>query len=168
MARRIRMIDQIIVRSRIQHNNADAELNIDLNRFEGQYERAQYELDTMVMQDMVSYMPMINGTFINQTRARSDAIAGSGYVYAAAPPYGRFLYKGKVMVDERTGSTYARKGAKKVLVSQYTGRTHAREELEFSKEAHPQASKEWFLKAKQRHGKTWERKMKNIAGGGHG
>lgn len=43
------------------------------------------------------------------------------------------------MVDEATGSPYARRGAKKVLVSQFSGQTAAKENLEYTKQAHPQA-----------------------------
>lgn len=168
MAKKIKMISDTKIHSSIKHDNASADLYIDLDRFETQYQRAQYLLDSMVMTDMIPYMPLVTNTFINNTKARSEAIAGSGYVYAAAPPYGRFLYRGKVMVDEKTGSPYARMGAKKVLVSQYTGKTNAKEDIEFSKEAHPKVSKEWFEKAKKIHGDTWERKVRHAAGGGRG
>ena len=103
---------------------------------------------------------------IDWTRVRSVAIAGSGKVVAAAPPYGRFLYKGKVMVDENTGSTWARKGAKKVLVSKYTGKTNAKENLEFSKATNPKSQPEWFEAAKASHGRKWIKDTKAIAGGG--
>ncbi len=64
------------------------------------------------------HMPMQTGQFINVTKAMSAAVAGTGKVVAAAPPMGRFLYEGRTMVDEKTGSPWARKGARKVLVSQ--------------------------------------------------
>ena len=95
--------------------NYEIRMEIDLDRFERQYSKAQFGLDSMVMTDMVPYMPMQSGTFINVTKAMSAALAGSGKVVAAAPPMGRFLYEGKVMVDPETNSPWARKGAKKVV-----------------------------------------------------
>lgn len=139
---------------------------IDLSRFEAQYDKAQYKLDSMVMTSMVPYMPMITGSFINLTRAKSASVAGSGYVYAAVAPYGRFLYEGKTMVDELTGSPFARQKAKKVLVSKYSGETAARENLVYTKSKHPKAQAHWFDAAKQSDSLKWLRETKKTAGGG--
>lgn len=142
------------------------DMTIDLNRFGKQISKAQFELDSMVMTDMVPLMPMETGLFIDVTRAMSAAYAGTGRVIAAAPPYGRFLYEGKTMVDVQTGSPWARRGAKKVLVSQYSGKTDkkpkAKPNLTFAngRQAH------WFDAAKERRGDDWIRKTKKTAGGG--
>lgn len=132
-------------------------LEIDLKRFESQYSRAQYELDSMVMTSMVPYMPMQTGTFIQVTRGMSQAIAGSGYVVAAAPPMGRFLYEGKVMVGERTKSAFAAKGEHKTVTER---------PLQYSQHANPDATDHWFDAAKKEHGKAWIKKTKQLAGGG--
>ena len=132
-------------------------MEIDLSRFEGQYAKAQYLLDSMVMDSMVPYMPMQTGTFINVTRAMSQSIAGSGNVVAAAPPMGRFLYEGKVMVGEKTHSAFAAKGEKKIVTE---GR------LDYSRHAHPKATDHWFETAKEAHGAQWIKKTKKVAGGG--
>lgn len=141
----------------------DIELEIDLGRFQGQYSRAQFRLDSMVMTSMVPLMPAQSSVFINVTKGMSAAIAGSGKVVAAAPPMGRFLYYGKGMVDIETGSTYARAGARKVLVSQFGGTTNAKEDLSYGK---PGAVKEWFEAAKKRDKAAWLRAVKKEAGGG--
>lgn len=146
--------------------NGRIEVDIRMTRFERQFERAQFELDSMVMTDMVPYMPMITSTFINVTRAMSAAVAGTGYVYAAAPPYGRYLYHGKVMVSPMTGSPWAQYGEKKVLVSEYQGKTKAREDITFTKTFHPKVTAKWFEAAKAKHGKKWIRLTKQRAGGG--
>ena len=146
--------------------NGRIEVDIRMTRFERQFERAQYELDSMIMTDMVPYMPMITSTFINVTRAMSAAVAGTGYVYAAAPPYGRYLYKGKVMVSPTTGSPWAQYGEKKVLVSEYGGKTRARENIEYTKTFHPKVTAEWFEAAKAKQGRKWIRLTKHRAGGG--
>lgn len=142
-------------------NVFEIDMLIDLERFEEQFSRAQFELDSMVMTDMVPYMPMETGLFIQITRAMSAAVAGTGKVVAAAPPSGRFLYEGKTMVDEKTGSPWARKGARKVLVSQYAGKTNAKPNLTY---AHGRQS-HWFEAAKKQHGGQWISKTKRTAGG---
>ena len=132
-------------------------MKIDLSRFERQYTRAQYLLDSMVMDSMVPYMPMQTHTFINVTRGMSQSIAGSGKVVAAAPPMGRFLYEGKVMVGERTLSAWAAKGEKKIETDR---------PLQYSRHAHPKVSDHWFDTAKKYHGNAWIKKVKSTAGGG--
>ena len=149
-----RMLSTIIFDYEKHGKGGNIELQVDLSRFEKQFEEAQYELDSVVMKDMIPYMPMNTGTFINVTKALSAAIAGSGNVYAAAPPMGRFLYEGKVMVDPFTNSPWARPGAKKVVTDK---------DLTYS---NPKATPHWFDTAKQNHGKSWVKAVKKIAGGG--
>ena len=159
--------------TRIDYHFTDGTLsidaNIDLGRIERNIEKAQYFLDSQVMTDMVPYMPMQTGNFIQRTMAMSAAIAGSGKVVAAAPPMGRYLYMGKVMVDSETGKGPMRievspgeyifrfrKGAKLVATDR---------DLKFSKAANPKAQKQWFDAAKRDHGKEWVKEVKKIAGG---
>lgn len=132
----------------------DIKVDVSLNRFEKQFQEAQYYLDGQVMNDMVPYMPHRDGTFLNLTRMRSAALQGTGKVVAGAPPQGRFLYEGKVMVDPVTGSPWARKGAKKVVTER---------PLTYS---NPKATPHWFDTAKDAHGKAWVKGVKRIAGGG--
>lgn len=132
-------------------------LNLDLGRFEDQYSKAQYELDSMVMTSMVPYMPKQTGTFINVTQGMSQAIAGSGKVVAAAPPMGAFLYRGKVMIGERTRSAFAEKGEKKISTDRA---------LMYSRHANPKVTDHWFETAKKNHGAEWIKKTKKLAGGG--
>ena len=93
--------------------DGDVHVKVSYDRFTDQYKRAQYELDGAVMNSMVPFMPMISGSFINATRAASASVQGSGQVFAAYGPQGRFLYEGKGMVDEVTGSPWASKGNRK-------------------------------------------------------
>ena len=132
----------------------DIKVDVSLNRFEKQFQEAQYYLDSQIMNDMVPYMPHRDGNFVNVTRLQSAALAGSGKVVAAAPPMGRFLYEGKVMVDPVTGPPWARKGAKKVVTER---------PLTYS---NPKATPHWFDTAKDAHGKAWVKGVKRIAGGG--
>lgn len=149
--------------------DGDMKIKLNMDRFSRQYQEAQHLLDGMVMDSMIEFMPMISGDFINRTRVKSTSMQGTGFVCAAAEPYGRFLYFGKTMVDPATGSTWARHDAEKVLVSQYSGKTNAKENLEYTRQAHPQAQAKWFDAAKRQYGATWIRKVKAQAGGGrHG
>ena len=132
-------------------------MNLDLSRFQKSYTRAQYLLDSMVMDSMVSYMPMQTGTFINVTRGMSQSIAGSGKVVAAAPPMGRFLYEGKVMVGEKSRSAFAKPAERKVVIEK---------PLDYSRHAHPNVTDHWFDTAKRNHGAAWVKKAKSTAGGG--
>ncbi len=137
--------------------NTTIELDVDLTRFNKNYGEAQFALDSMIMTSMQPYMPMRTGTFINVTKAMSAAIAGSGTVIAAAPPFGRFLYEGKVMVDPVTNSPWARPGAEKIVTDK---------DLDYYKGANPKVTDHWFDTAKQKHGKSWVKAVKKIAGGG--
>lgn len=157
MAKRIRNIKKLHHEYHYRDRNIRADLEIDLGRFEGQYSRAQYLLDSMVMNDMIPYMPMQTAQFMNVTRAMSASIAGSGKVVAAAPPFGRFLYNGKVMVGEQSGSPWAKKGERKVVTDR---------NLEYYRGRHPQARSHWFDAAKKKNQKKWIRQTRNTAGGG--
>ena len=146
--------------------DGEIKIKLDLTRFDKQFQRAQYQLDGNVMNSMVTFMPMITGNFVDVTRAASAAVQGTGEVYAAYGPSGRFLYQGKTMVSTVTGSTWATKGTKKVLVSQYGGKTKAKEDLKYTKTAHPKAQAIWFDAAKKADGKSWIKQAKKTAGGG--
>ena len=130
---------------------------IDLDRFERQYSKAQWMLDSQIMTDMIPYMPKQTGTFINVTSAMSKALAGTGAVVAAAPPMGRFLYEGKVMVGVFSNSPWAKKGEKKRVTDK---------NLVFSTATNPRAQAHWFDAAKEAHLDGWKRMVKRTAGGG--
>ena len=144
-------------------------MHINLARFEKQYDRAQYGLDSMIMQDMIKYMPKETGTFINETLIMSQPLAGSGVVVAAAPPMGRFLYEGKKMVDSVTG-----KGPRRIPIgpSEYIFRyrKYAKlkatdEPLHYSTKKNKKATDHWFEAAKKAYGKRWIKKAEKTAGG---
>jgi hypothetical protein len=159
MAKKRKMIAKIKYNYRKEDAGRDAtiELDVDLSRFEKQYGKAQFVLDDAVMTSMDPYMPHRTGTFINVTKAMSAAIAGSGTVVAAAPPMGRFLYEGNVMIDPETGSPWARPGAKKIVTDK---------SLNYDTAHHSKATDHWFETAKKNHGKSWVKAVKKEAGGG--
>lgn len=156
MAKKRKMIAKVRYEYSKHGKGADIELEVDLSRFDKQYSKAQWLLDNMVMTSMESYMPKRTGTFINVTKAMSAAIAGSGTVIAAAPPFGRFLYEGKVMVGEESRSPWAKKGERKDVTNQ---------DLDYDKSAHPDVTDHWFDTAKKNHLDEWLKDVKRTAGG---
>ena len=147
---------KMLTTDKLRIKKGDMTLDLDLSRFEQSLEEAQFMLDSQIMTDMLPYMPMQTGTFQNVTRAMSAAIAGSGKVVAAAPPMGRFLYEGKVMVGVDSHSPFARYGEKKVVTDR---------DLQYSTAAHPKVEKKWFDAAKRDHGSDWVKMAKKVAGG---
>ena len=128
----------------ISFRKGKIKVDVPLSKIGKNFEKAQYWLDSQIMNDMVPYMPHVTGIFTNLTRAQSAAIAGTGLVYAAASTsYGRFLYFGKVMVDPETGSPFARPGVKKILTDR---------PLKYSS---PETVPEWFEVAKEQHMTDW-------------
>lgn len=137
----------------IRYRNNVVDCNIKLDRIARNINKAQFMLDTQIMNDMKPYMPLDESNFIDRTAAESMAIAGSGVVVAGAAPYGRFLYEGKVMVGVKSRSAYAKKDEKKVVINK---------PLEYSR---PKAVAKWFEAAKDNHGKSWLRLVNRIVGG---
>lgn len=163
-----------MARSKIKHFkgfsivDGDIRVTLNMSRFEKQFQRAQYGLDSAVMESMVPFMPRQNGTFIWETRQKSQSVAGSGTVYAAFGPQGRYLYMGKVMVDRDTGKGPAKiptgPGGEYVLRFREGARLSATNRpLKYS---YPKARSHWFDVAKQKDGKKWVRGVKKTAGGG--
>ena len=133
--------------------NGDIRINVDMDRFSDQFNEAQLKLDSMVMTSMIRFMPFQDGTFINETKAQSASMAGTGLVCAGVPPQGRFLYEGKVMVGERTRSAWAELGEKKVVTNKNLTYSNGRQS-------------HWFEAAEKADKEMWVRVTKKIAGGG--
>ena len=142
------------------------EIRITVSGLNADLKKAQYWLDNQIMTDMIPYMPMDTGTLIQNTVSRSRALAGSGLVCAAAQPYGRYLYEGKVMVDSETG-----KGARRIMLPTgeiiYRHRRGARlvatdRDLKFQR---PGAEAHWFEAARRDHFEQWVEGVQKILGG---
>ena len=154
MAKKRKMLTKVKFEYEKHGKGADIEVEIDLSRFEKQYEQAQFDLDNLVMTSMIPYMPMVDGVFIGVTRAMSESLAGTGTVVAAAPPFGRFLYEGNVMVGEQSRSAWAKKGERKEVINK---------KLKYQRK---DATDHWFETAKKNHLDEWLKDVKKTAGGG--
>lgn len=126
------------------------DIRVDMDRLEDNFNRAQYALDSAIMTSMEPLMPMETGQFISVTKGMSAAVAGTGQVVAAAPPYGRFLYEGQAMIGRYSKSAWAKKGEKKVLSGKSLTYTRG--------------GPKWFDKAKAKDGDNWVRIVKKEVG----
>lgn len=167
MAKKVKMIKKTKYNHKISPN---VEMEVDLSRFEKQFQNAQYALDSAVMLSMEKYMPKRDGIFIDVTKGMSESLAGSGTVVAAAPPFGRYLYEGVKMVDEETGRgpfNIAKKGEPPEFRYRKGAKLKAtKEPLNYNRNGNPDVTDHWFETAKKNHGESWVRVAKNIAGGG--
>ena len=122
------------------------------SKWNGRYERAQKFVDSEVIRLCGPYTPFESGTL--QRSALIGTTIGSGEVVWSSP-YAKFLYYGKVMVSPTTGSSWARKGERKVLTDRplhYNGA--------------PKRGKLWFERMKADHKEEILEGARKLAGGG--
>ena len=128
--------------------------------------KAQYMLDAQIVNDMIPYMPMQTGTFINTVRLRNASLMGSGQVCAATGVMGRYLYYGSKMIDPLTG-----KGARRIVLK--SGEVIFRYRLgaklipsgvprNYNKSANPMAGSFWYDRAKQAHFQDWKNTVQRV------
>lgn len=119
--------------------------NPDVQRFEGQYSRAQRWLDNEVLKDTTPFVPMQTGMLMKS--GQLGTVVGSGTVEYIAP-YARALYYGKVMAGPKYGPKHA-----------------TEKDLVFSQSVHPQAQAFWFEASKSQNKPNWIAGVRKIAGG---
>ena len=102
---------------------------------------AEHVLAVQVEKDTQPFVPALTGSLSTRTR-----VVGNEVIYPG--PYARFLYYGKVMVDPKTGSTWAPKGGTKVVTDR---------NLVFTKAMHPQAQAFWCEASKAQNIDKWAR-----------
>lgn len=91
--------------------------------------------------DTRPFVPALTGSLTTRTKVQGGTIIYPG-------PYARYLYYGKLMVDPKTGSPWAKKGATKVLTDR---------NLVFNQTVHGQAQSHWFEASKAQNMDKWER-----------
>lgn len=143
MAHKIHRIQPITV------NKKNMVLELGTERLNKNLNHAQYELDSAIMESMQRFMPMDQSRFIDRVITKNAVLAGSGEVYAAVGPEGRFLYEGKVMIGEKSGSPWAQKGEKKVVTDR---------NLQYSRAG---AQAKWFDAAKEADGDKWKKTVED-------
>lgn len=103
--------------------------------------KAEKILAAQVMKDTDKFVPALTGNFTQRVHLEESTIVYPG-------PFARFLYYGKVMIYEPTGSTFAPRGEHKIV----TGR-----DLVMNTSMHPLATSHWFEVSKAANLPTWIR-----------
>lgn len=98
-----------------------------------------------VLDDCNEYAPDDQDGLVDSSAIHSDLLNGK---LVWKTPFARYLYHGVLMVDEKTGSAWAREGQTKVKASPEV-------KLKFDKIKHPKAGSHWCERAKADHGKEW-------------
>ena len=128
--------------------------------------KAQYMLDAQIVNDMIPYMPMQTGTFINTVRLRNASLMGSGQICAATGVMGRYLYYGSKMIDPLTG-----KGPRRIVLKSgeviYRYRAGSKlipsgKPLTYNHSANPLAGSLWYERAKEQHFDSWKETVKRV------
>ena len=122
--------------------------------------KAEVAVATQILRDTEKFVPARNLSMANRTQSQHENLyvrakeetkrelaAGRGIVVYPGP-YAHFLYMGKLFIDPKTGSPFARKGASKVI----TGR-----DLNISKAVHSQAQSHWYEASKALNRDKWVR-----------
>ncbi len=112
--------------------------------------KAEKKLAIQIMKDTDKYVPALTGSLTQRTHIEESTIVYPG-------PYARFLYYGKVMIYEPTGSTFAPRGEHKVVIDR---------DLVMHKTMHPLATSHWFEVSKAANLDKWKdvaRKLVNNA-----
>lgn len=116
-------------------------------KYNKKLEKAQKQLDTMVIKDSTRYVPVRGGVLRNSVNL--NTVIGKGLIVWKTP-YAHYQFTGKDMVGVETGRHWARRFEPK----EYNGNV-----LRYSD---PEATSNWFGKAKQIHGREWTKKVKVI------
>lgn len=129
--------------------NDSIEINLNLSKFKHKLDNARNDLIYQIIADTQDYVPFNQGILSNSARPENDS---TEIVYNT--PYARFLYMGKLMLDER-GSSWAKKGHKKHVVNK---------NLTYSKEHHSKADSKWYERSKEDNLENWINTVKKAVG----
>lgn len=131
---------------------AGVSFSVDVKKFKRDLDRvdkrmrfagkgAEHALAIQMAKDTEPYVPARTKSLANRTVVHEDTIIYPG-------PYARFLYHGKLMVDPKTKSPWAPKGATKEV----TGI-----DLNISTAVHSKAQSHWFEASKAQNLPKWRR-----------
>lgn len=115
--------------------------------------RAEHVLAQQVMKDTAPFVPALTGSLTKRTR-----VVGNEVIYPG--PYARYLYFGKVMVDEHGNGPmhFVGKNGNEVIRFPKGSKLHATDRnLVFNTTMHPQAQSHWFDASKAQNMEKWVR-----------
>ncbi len=118
--------------------------------------RAEHVLAAQVKKDTQPFVPALTGSLTDNTR-----VIGNIVVYPG--PYARYLYYGKVMVDENGNGPkhFVGKGGNEQIKFPKGAKLHATDrDLVFTRTVHPQAQAHWFEASKAQNLQKWMRVAK--------
>ena len=137
-------------------DNATEQIAVKIANFA---DEAALKLAVEVEADTRKYLPLVSGTLANTTK-----VVGNTIIYP--PPYSRYLYYGKYMVDAATGkgpmkyeddigNIYIRyrKGAKLIPTSR---------PLKYNKNGNSRAGPFWFERSKADNKTKWIKDMERL------
>lgn len=113
--------------------------------------KAENTVAIQAAKDTSPYVPMLTGSLNTRTQVECGNIIYPG-------PYARYLYYGKVMVDEHGNgpSHYVDKHGNEVVRFRKGSKLHATDQsLVFTKAFHPQAQDHWFEASKAQNIDKW-------------
>lgn len=109
-------------------------------------------LAVQMAKDTEPYVPALTKSMANRVHPDhprlTDSVQVNDDTIIYPGPYARFLYYGKLMIDPKTGSSWATKGATKVV----TGK-----DLNISQTVHGKAQSHWFEASKAQNLEKWKR-----------
>lgn len=140
-------------------------IELDLEKYDERFTKAQWWLGNMVLQSCKPYMPILTGSLQQRSMVIDE---GKQVVFPG--PYARYLYMGKVMVDSVTGKgpmrIYDELSGTTIYRYRKGAKLRATEKpLTYTSK---QASAEWFETAKAKDKEHWIEGIKDILGGGNG
>ena len=121
------------------HTNGFGQLSSEIAK---RASKAEKILAVQVMKDTDKYVPALTGSLSQKTHIEN----GNTIVYPG--PYARFLYYGKVMIYEPTGSTWAPRFEHKVVIDR---------DLVMHPTMHALATSHWCEVSKAANLKSWVR-----------
>ena len=139
----------------IKQSNDCMKVDISFDRLARYMSASQRALDKQILTDIIPYMPMQSGHLVQETLAMNEPNIGSGELVLNTTEYARFLYHGKLMIYEPTGSSWAPAGETKIVTDI---------PLNYSKTSHENAGPEWFEEAKKARKRTWLNVARKAAG----
>lgn len=115
---------------------------------------AEHAIAVQAMNDTEPYVPALTKSLVNRTQVFGGTIFYPG-------PYARYLYYGKVMVDEHGNGPrhFIDKYGNEVIRFPKGSKLHATDkDLVFNHATHPQAQAHWFEASKAENLKKWIQK----------
>lgn len=115
--------------------------------------KAGHAVAVQIEKDTEPFVPALTKSLVNRTQAIDGTVIYPG-------PYARYLYYGKVMVDEHGHGPahFIDKHGNEVIQFPKGARLHATDRnLVFTTSVHPNAQAHWFEASKAQNMEKWER-----------